>query len=67
MSRAEILNKIFDKKVVAVIRIKEEEKLKKVVEAIELTLQMIRMGNLSGNTFDYILYRVSLGRLGVDS
>jgi AhpD family alkylhydroperoxidase len=38
-----------------------------VVEAIELALQMIRMGNLSGNTFDYILYRVSFGRLGAGS
>jgi 2-dehydro-3-deoxyphosphogluconate aldolase/(4S)-4-hydroxy-2-oxoglutarate aldolase len=34
MSKVEILNKILDKKVVAVIRIKEEEKLKKVIEAI---------------------------------
>jgi hypothetical protein len=39
----------------------------KVVEAIELALQMIRMGNLSGNTFDYILYRVSFGQLGAGS
>lgn len=34
MSKVEILNKILDKKVVAVIRIKEEEKLKKVIDAI---------------------------------
>lgn len=34
MSKEEILKKILDKKVIAVIRIKEEEKLKKVIEAI---------------------------------
>lgn len=34
------------------------------VEMIELALRMIRMGNLSGNTFDYLLHRVSFGRLG---
>ena len=33
--------------------------------AIELTLQTIQMGNLLGNTTDYILYRLSFGRLGV--
>ena len=31
---------------------------------IELTLRMIRMGNLFGNTVDYLLYRVSFGRWG---
>ena len=35
-----------------------------VVEMMELALRMIRAGNLSGNTFDYLLYRVSFGRLG---
>ena len=35
-----------------------------VTQAIELTLRMIRMGNLLGNTWDYILYRVSFGRWG---
>jgi AhpD family alkylhydroperoxidase len=34
------------------------------VEAIELALQMIRMGNLSGNTLDYVLYKISGGRWG---
>lgn len=34
------------------------------VQAIELALRTIRWGNLSGNTFDYILYRLSFGRLG---
>lgn len=33
--------------------------------AIELALRMIRMGNLMGNTWDYLLYRVSLGRWGL--
>jgi len=36
-----------------------------VVETMELALRMIRAGNLSGNTFDYLLHRVSFGRLGV--
>ena len=35
-----------------------------VVETIELALRMIRAGNLSGNTFDYLLYRLSFGRWG---
>ena len=35
------------------------------VGAIELTLRTIQMGNLLGNTADYILYRLSFGRLGV--
>jgi AhpD family alkylhydroperoxidase len=34
------------------------------VRAIELILQTIQMGNLLGNTVDYILYRLSFGRLG---
>jgi AhpD family alkylhydroperoxidase len=32
--------------------------------AIELALCMIRVGNLSGNTLDWFLYHVSLGRWG---
>ena len=32
--------------------------------AIEMLLRMINIGNLSGNTFDFILYRISGGRLG---
>jgi AhpD family alkylhydroperoxidase len=35
-----------------------------VVEMMELALRMIRAGNLSGNTFDYLLYRISFGRWG---
>ena len=34
------------------------------VRAIELALQMIRVGNLSGNTLDYLLYKLSGGRWG---
>lgn len=34
------------------------------VEAMELALRMIRMGNLSGNTWDYFLHRISFGRWG---
>jgi AhpD family alkylhydroperoxidase len=38
-----------------------------VVEMMELGLRMIRVGNLSGNTFDYLLYRISFGRWGKGS
>jgi len=34
----------------------------KIASAIELALRMIRMGNLLGNTWDYFLYRLSMGR-----
>jgi hypothetical protein len=34
------------------------------LKAIEIVLRMIRMGNLMGNTFDYVLFKVSFGRLG---
>jgi len=33
--------------------------------AIDIVLRMIRIGNLLGNTADYLLYRLSFGRLGV--
>lgn len=33
-------------------------------EAMELPMRMIRMGNLMGNTWDYILYRISFGHWG---
>ena len=33
-------------------------------EAMELSLRMIRVGNLLGNTWDYLIYRVSFGRWG---
>ena len=32
---------------------------------IELMLRMIRMGNLTGNTWDYFLYHISFGRWGL--
>ena len=31
-------------------------------EAINLMLRMIRLGNLLGNTWDYLLYRMSFGK-----
>jgi AhpD family alkylhydroperoxidase len=34
-------------------------------EAIAVILRMIRVGNLSGNLWDYILYRISFGRWGL--
>jgi AhpD family alkylhydroperoxidase len=34
----------------------------KKTEAINLTLRMIRLGNLMGNSWDYLLYRISFGR-----
>ena len=34
------------------------------VELMELAMRMIRAGNLSGNTFDRFLYRISFGRWG---
>ena len=35
------------------------------MQAVALSLHMIRMGNLLGNTWDYLLYRLSFGRRGV--
>jgi hypothetical protein len=37
-----------------------------VAQAIELALHTIRIGNMAGNTLDYVLYRISLGRWDVD-
>lgn len=34
------------------------------LEGIELSMRMIRVGNLTGNTWDYLMYRASLGRWG---
>lgn len=31
-------------------------------ETIDLALHAIRIGNMAGNTFDYLLYRLSFGR-----
>lgn len=36
----------------------------KNVKSIELAMRMIRMGNLLGNTWDYVLFRLSFGKLG---
>ena len=33
-------------------------------EAIELSMRMIRVGNLTGNTWDHLIYRVSFGHWG---
>ena len=33
-------------------------------DAIHIVLRMIRMGNLSGNLLDYILFKLSFGKLG---
>jgi AhpD family alkylhydroperoxidase len=33
-------------------------------EAIHLILRMIRMANLLGNSWDYLIYRISFGRRG---
>jgi AhpD family alkylhydroperoxidase len=45
----------------AVLKLKETYGIEKA-EAIDLMLRMIRLGNLTGNTFDYLLYRISLGK-----
>jgi len=34
-------------------------------EAIEVILRLIRMGNLTGNTADYVLSRLMFGLLGI--
>lgn len=36
----------------------------KPVDLMELAMRMIRSGNLLGNTFDYLLNRISFGRWG---
>ena len=33
-------------------------------QAISMVLRMIKMGNLLGNTWDYILFKISFGNLG---
>jgi AhpD family alkylhydroperoxidase len=37
---------------------------KEKADAIQLVLRMIRTGNLSGNSWDYLLYRLSFGNRG---
>ena len=34
-------------------------------EAIEMAIRLIQMGNLLGNTFDYLMYRVTFGHKGL--
>lgn len=36
-----------------------------MADGIHIALRMIRMGNLLGNTWDYLLYRLSFGLLGL--
>ena len=36
-----------------------------MAELINLVLRMIRVGNLWGNTWDLLLYRISFGRWGM--
>ena len=45
----------------AVLRLQQVYGLEKV-EAIHMMLRMIRLGNLLGNSFDYVLYLISLGK-----
>lgn len=45
----------------AVVRLKETYGSEKA-GAIHLMLRMIRLGNLLGNTWDYLLYRISFGK-----
>lgn len=45
----------------AVLKLQETYGVEKA-EAINLVLRMIRLGNLTGNFFDYLLYRISLGK-----
>ncbi|MBI9051926.1 MAG: carboxymuconolactone decarboxylase family protein [Anaerolineaceae bacterium] len=37
----------------------------KKTDAIHIVLRMIRMGNLLGNTWDFVLYQLSFGKLGL--
>jgi len=34
-------------------------------DSIEMAIRLIQMGNLLGNTFDYFLYRITFGRVGL--
>lgn len=42
-----------------------EEYGEETADAIEIALRMIRMGNLSGNTYDYVLFCLTFGRFGL--
>lgn len=39
----------------------------KVLEHILLSLRVIRMGNLMGNLYDYVLFKLSFGRADIES
>lgn len=43
----------------------EEAYGQETANAIHILLRMIRIGNLTGNTWDYWLYQLSFGRLGL--
>jgi len=45
----------------AVLKLQETYGVEKA-EAVDLVLRMVRLGNLAGNSFDYLLYRMSLGK-----
>jgi AhpD family alkylhydroperoxidase len=45
----------------AVIKLQQTYGIEKT-EAIHLMLRMIRLGNLLGNSWDYLLYRISFGK-----
>lgn len=45
----------------AVLKLQETYGVAKA-EAIDLVLRMIRLGNLTGNSFDYLLYRTSFSK-----
>ena len=47
----------------ALARLQETYGVEKA-EAIHLILRMIQTGNLMGNSFDYLLYRISFGKWG---
>jgi hypothetical protein len=39
---------------------------KEILARIEIILRMIRVGNLLGNSLDFLLHRLSFGQLGGD-
>jgi len=47
----------------AVVRLQKVYGARKT-EAIQAVLRMIRLGNLMGNSLDYLIYRLSFGRWG---
>jgi hypothetical protein len=45
----------------AVLKLQQTYGIEKA-EALHLMLRMIRLGNLLGNTWDYLVYRISFGK-----